>query len=105
LSGAHVHDAVTKDSTGELGGSRDRERLDHLQDSILRNSVVDSEVLALNISVPEKTSARLAVERGHGSVADTEDISVVGRRVGNLCKPRNAIVALKFENMGGILDD
>jgi hypothetical protein len=59
----------------------------------------------LSIGNPEQTSSRLAVQRGGGSVADTENPGVSVGSITNLGEAGNTVGARKLEGDGGVLDN
>lgn len=108
MSGSDVGDAISENWTRELGDSRDVESLDELQVAAIRrrNSVVDPQVEALNISGPEETSTFLTIERGGSTVADTQNVSVLLRSVGDKRELRvSASRTTELEDMSLVLDD
>ena len=98
--------AVSKNWFGEFTNAGNVDKLDEFENAILRDSVVNPEVVSIDISHPVQPGSSLAIERSGGPVANTKDIGCLFRRIGDLRECRIATaVAAKFEYMSRILDD
>lgn len=105
LVGSDVDEAISENGASKLVDARNAERVDHVHSAALGNSIVDSQAETLDISDPEETGTRLAVERRRGTMADTENVGIgLGSR-SDLGEGQNAIDARVLEDVGGVLDD
>lgn len=100
-----VYYIIVEDWVIEFYGVGNVERVEKDYFVIFGNSIVDVEVVILDISDLEYISIRLVVEWGNGIVVDIEDVGIVDGSVSNFGEGRFVVVVGEFEDVWGILDD
>jgi hypothetical protein len=71
----------------------------------LRDGVVYTEVLSVNIARPDKASSCFSIERSSGTMSDTKNVGIFGGGVSDLGEGRDAVAARELKDVGGILND
>jgi len=105
LKSSVVDHTITKHRSTKLGGTRDVERLDQVEHTVLRDSVVDPQVGTLDVGNPDETGTGLITERSDCSMTDTEDVGVLLWGIGDLGERGDSGVTGELEDVGLVLDD
>lgn len=105
FGGSDVNTSISEHWSRELSHTVNVKAIDLCQQSILGNSLVDSETLSANVTGPEEAGTSLAVKRGCGSMTDTKDTCVGTGGIGNLGERWNTSTAGELEDVSRITDD
>lgn len=105
LKSSVVDHAITKHRSTKLGSTRDVERLDQVEHTVLRDSVVDPQVGTFDVGNPDETGTGLITERSDCSMTNTEDVGVLLWGIGDLGERGDSGVTGKLEDVCLVLDD